>query len=144
MEYAGIDEATRRTRARRGGTRVDARPGWLEDLNARIGLAAALGAAVVGVVLWLARTGQDRIDHTRAGGHLNIVRCPEHGIAYDAELEECTECAKTAPARAARPGIERGALVFPGAGAEAASEIGPVSAPRRSPWQTVPSAQAPP
>jgi hypothetical protein len=103
MKYAGIDEATpdlARDSARFG---LDGRPGWRQDLNARIGLAAALGAAAVGVVLWLARSGQDRIDRTRAGGHLNIVRCPEHGIAYDAELEECTECAKTAPARAARP-----------------------------------------
>ena len=103
MKYAGINEATPELARDAAGLGLDGRPGWLQDLNARIGLAAALGAAVVGVVLWLARTGQDRIDHTRAGGHLNIVRCPEHGIAYDAELEECTECAKTAPAHAARP-----------------------------------------
>ncbi len=104
MKYAGIDEATpelARDAARPGGRD---RRGWLEELNARIAVGAALGAAVVGIVMWLARAGRPRIDRTRAGGHLNIVRCPEHGIAYDAELEECTECAKAGtPSAAARP-----------------------------------------
>lgn len=106
MRYAGIDEATPglvRDSARPRLARMDGRSGWLEDLNARIALGAALGAAVMGIVLWLARFRHDGADRTRAGGQLNIVRCPEHGIAYDAELEECTECAKSAPPRSARP-----------------------------------------
>jgi hypothetical protein len=27
---------------------------------------------------------------------LPVVRCPIHGVAYDAELETCPECSKTA------------------------------------------------
>ena len=103
MKYAGIDEATpdlARDAARLGASD---RRGWLDELKARVAVGAALGAAVVGIVMWLARAGHPRFDRTRAGGQLNIVRCPEHGIAYDAELEECTECAKAAPSASARP-----------------------------------------
>ena len=103
MKYAGIDEAT--PELSRDALRPGAggRFGWLQDVSSRIALATALGTAVVTIVLWLARVGHPRADRTRAGGHLNIVRCPEHGIAYDAELEECTECAKAATSPSGRP-----------------------------------------
>jgi len=104
MRYAGIDEATPELARDAARLRMRDRHGWLEELNTRLAVGAALGAAVVGIVLWLARAGQPRIDRTRAGGRFNIVRCPEHGIAYDAELEECTECAKAGtPSARARP-----------------------------------------
>ena len=32
-----------------------------------------------------------------------VVRCPIHGIAYDAELELCPECAKTPATRETDP-----------------------------------------
>ena len=32
-----------------------------------------------------------------------VVRCPIHGIAYDAELELCPDCAKTPATREADP-----------------------------------------
>ena len=95
MRYAGIDEATPEL-ARDARRPTQGRFAWLEDLTTRVAVAATLGAAVVGAVLWLARAGRAHLDVTRAGGHLNIVRCPVHGISYDAELEECTECAKSA------------------------------------------------
>jgi hypothetical protein len=31
----------------------------------------------------------------RRPGPLPVARCPIHGIAYDAELEVCPDCAKT-------------------------------------------------
>lgn len=102
MRYAGIDEATPELALHAAQPDIDRRPGWLRELSSRIALVAALGTAAVTVVLWLARTGHKRLERTRAGGLLNIVRCPEHGIAYDVELEECTECAKAVPPGARR------------------------------------------
>jgi len=56
--------------------------------------AAVAAAAAVAVTLWVTRPA--RRAPVRPGGRFDIVRCPLHGIAYDAELEECTECAKAA------------------------------------------------
>ena len=100
MRYAGIDEATPELAAHDARWPASRWPAWLGDLTTTIGVAVAVGAAALGVVLWLARS--ERRDAARAGGRFNIVRCPVHGIAYDAELEECTECAKTGPG-----GVER-------------------------------------
>jgi hypothetical protein len=53
----------------------------------RIVAAAVLAAVGVGLgLLW--RSG-DRAAAPR------VVRCPIHGIAYDAELEICPDCART-------------------------------------------------
>ena len=115
MRYAGIDEATPDL-ARDAQWPTQTRIGWLEDLTTRVAVAATLAAAVVGVVLWLARAGRGP-DVTRAGGHLNIVRCPVHGISYDAELEECTECAKAGGGQ----GRPRHLAAVPGAGSSPSS-----------------------
>ncbi len=63
----------------------------------RASLLVVAGAAVAATALavWLVRW-ERREAAVRGGGHFDIVRCPVHGIAYDAELEECTECAKAA------------------------------------------------
>lgn len=121
MRYAGIDEATPELAhdARWPATR--GRFPWLDELTTSIGLAVALGAVAVGVALWFARSG--RGEATRAGGQLNIVRCPVHGIAYDAELEECTECAKAAPGGGAR---QRHLAAVPGQASSASPSLRPL------------------
>jgi hypothetical protein len=49
--------------------------------------AAVIATAGAGLALgWLRR-------HRPAP--IPVVRCPIHGIAYDAELETCPDCAKT-------------------------------------------------
>lgn len=59
----------------------------------RLLLLAALTLAVA-VLGWL-RAGRRRVpEPVRAGGRLDIARCPLHGIAYDRELEACPECAR--------------------------------------------------
>lgn len=73
---------------------------------ARVALVVgALGAAGVlaALVLALGRGGGGR-GPRRRGGHLEIVRCPVHGIAHDVELEACPECAK---AGEIEPGLSR-------------------------------------
>lgn len=54
---------------------------------------AMLGAATVALatIVWRGRAGRSVPD-------LQVVRCPIHGIAYDAQLEVCPECAKPASA----------------------------------------------
>jgi hypothetical protein len=115
MRYAGIDESTPDL-ARDAHWPTQGRLGWLEDLTTRIAVAATLAAAVVGAAIWLARAGRGH-GVTRAGGHLNIVRCPVHGISYDAELEECTECAKAGGG----PGRSRHLASVPGVGSSPSS-----------------------
>jgi hypothetical protein len=54
----------------------------------RVVTAAVIATAGAGLVLgWLLR---------RRPVPIPVVRCPIHGIAYDAELETCPDCAKTA------------------------------------------------
>ncbi len=52
-------------------------------------IAAAVALAMGGLGLGLLLLGSRRADP------LPVARCPIHGIAYDAELEVCPECAKT-------------------------------------------------
>jgi hypothetical protein len=57
---------------------------------------AAPGRVVAAVVLAMAGLGLGLL--LRGGRRavpLPVVRCPIHGIAYDAELEVCPDCAKT-------------------------------------------------
>jgi hypothetical protein len=56
----------------------------------------ALGVVLAGglLVALVARREPRSPGPPRAGGHFRIVRCPLHGIAYDAELEECPDCAR--------------------------------------------------
>jgi hypothetical protein len=57
---------------------------------------AASGRVVVAVALAMGGLGLGLL--LRAGRRttpLPVVRCPIHGIAYDAELEVCPDCAKT-------------------------------------------------
>lgn len=57
----------------------------------RVVTAAVLATAGAGLVLaWMRR---------RRPAPVPVVRCPIHGIAYDAELEMCPDCAKTQPTR---------------------------------------------
>lgn len=65
--------------------------GWL-PVAAAVAATAALAA-----IVWRSRTGRPAPD-------LEVVRCPIHGIAYDAKLEMCPECAKPASADIGRPG----------------------------------------
>jgi len=57
---------------------------------------AASGRMVAAVVLAMAGLGAGLL---LLGGRrstpLPVARCPIHGIAYDAELEVCPDCAKT-------------------------------------------------
>lgn len=61
------------------------RRGWLP--------LAMLGAVAVAMatLVWRGRAA-------RLVSDLQVVRCPIHGIAYDAHLEVCPECAKPASA----------------------------------------------
>ena len=52
-------------------------------------IAAAVALAMGGLGLGLLLLGG------RRAGPLPVARCPIHGIAYDAELEVCPDCAKT-------------------------------------------------
>ena len=52
-------------------------------------VAAAVGLVMGGLGLGLLLLGN------RRATPLPVVRCPIHGIAYDAELEVCPDCAKT-------------------------------------------------
>jgi len=52
-------------------------------------VAAAVVLAMGGLGLGLLRRGG------RRSTPLPVARCPIHGIAYDAELEVCPDCAKT-------------------------------------------------
>lgn len=52
-------------------------------------IAAAVALAVGGLGLGLLLMSGRRADP------LPVARCPIHGIAYDAELEICPDCAKT-------------------------------------------------
>jgi hypothetical protein len=76
--------------ARDSSLRKPSRRGWLP--------LAMLGAAAVALatIVWCGRAG-------RAVSDLQVVRCPIHGIAYDAQLEVCPECAKPASAEIGRP-----------------------------------------
>jgi hypothetical protein len=49
------------------------------------GVAAAVTVALGWGLRWLSR---------RRPAPVAVVRCPIHGIAYDAELEVCPDCAK--------------------------------------------------
>ena len=51
-------------------------------------VAASVVLAMAGLGLGLLRLGG------RRATPLPVVRCPIHGIAYDAELEVCPDCAK--------------------------------------------------
>jgi hypothetical protein len=53
--------------------------------------ALTLAVAVLG---WLLAGRRREPEPVRAGGRLDIARCPLHGIAYDRELEACPECAR--------------------------------------------------
>jgi hypothetical protein len=57
---------------------------------------ATSGRVAAAVVLAMAGLGLGRL---LLGGRrpapLPVARCPIHGIAYDAELEVCPDCAKT-------------------------------------------------
>jgi hypothetical protein len=53
------------------------------------GRVVAVVLAMAGLGLGLFRLG------SRRATPLPVVRCPIHGIAYDAELEVCPDCAKT-------------------------------------------------
>jgi hypothetical protein len=55
--------------------------------SGRIAAVVALAVGAVGLGLLL-RGG-------RRSDPLPVARCPIHGIAYDAELEVCPDCAKT-------------------------------------------------
>ena len=59
----------------------------------RVATAVLVVAAGIGVGRWL----RDRRPVPRP-----MTRCPIHGIAYDADLEMCPDCAKTGAAE--RPG----------------------------------------
>jgi len=52
-------------------------------------IAAAVALAMGGLGLGLLLLG------SRRANPLPVARCPIHGIAYDAELEVCPDCAKT-------------------------------------------------
>jgi hypothetical protein len=57
---------------------------------------AASGRVVAAVALAMGGLGLGLL--LRAGRRATpppVVRCPIHGIAYDAELEACPDCAKT-------------------------------------------------
>jgi len=55
-------------------------------LSRRVAGAVAASAAALGLgLLWL--TGRRPVA-------IAVVRCPIHGIAYDAELEICPDCVK--------------------------------------------------
>jgi hypothetical protein len=60
---------------------------------------AASGRVAAAVVLAMGGLGLSLL---LLGGRratpLPVVRCPIHGIAYDAELEVCPDCAKTGAA----------------------------------------------
>jgi hypothetical protein len=55
--------------------------------SGRVAAAGALAMAGLGVGLLLLGG--------RRAAPLPVARCPIHGIAYDAELEICPDCAKT-------------------------------------------------
>jgi hypothetical protein len=58
--------------------------------SGRVAAATVLAMAGLGLgLLWLGG---------RRSAPLPVARCPIHGIAYDAELEICPDCAKTAAA----------------------------------------------
>ena len=55
----------------------------------------ASGRVVAAVVLAMAGLGLGLfLLGSRRATPLPVVRCPIHGIAYDAELEVCPDCAK--------------------------------------------------
>ena len=84
-------------------------------IDGRVILAALIAAAALALGVWLGRSRGGGRERVRAGGRLDIVRCPVHGIAYDAELEECTECAKIpseGPRWPGRPGTPAGSALF--------------------------------
>lgn len=57
---------------------------------------AASGRVVVAVVLAMAALSLGRLLRgARGPAQIPVARCPIHGIAYDAELEICPDCAKT-------------------------------------------------
>jgi hypothetical protein len=67
-----------------GGT-----PGMSREWGLLVGVGVVTAAlAVVALYAWRARRAPESA----------IVRCPIHGIAYDAQLEVCPECAKPADA----------------------------------------------
>ena len=65
------------------------------SLIGRAVTAAVLATAAAGLAVAWARR--------RRPLPVPVVRCPIHGIAYDAELELCPECAKTPATREADP-----------------------------------------
>jgi hypothetical protein len=65
------------------------------SLIGRAVTAAVLATAAAGLAVAWARR--------RRPVPVPVVRCPIHGIAYDAELELCPECAKTPATREADP-----------------------------------------
>ncbi len=65
------------------------------SLIGRAVTAAVLATAAAGLAIAWARR--------RRPAPVPVVRCPIHGIAYDAELELCPECAKTPATRDADP-----------------------------------------
>jgi hypothetical protein len=57
---------------------------------------AASGRAAAAVVLAMAGLGLGLLMlGGRRSAPIPMARCPVHGIAYDAELEVCPDCAKT-------------------------------------------------
>jgi hypothetical protein len=58
-------------------------------------LRLAVLEGLAALVAWLGPgRRRDAGEPVRAGGHLDIARCPLHGIAYDRELEVCPDCAR--------------------------------------------------
>ncbi|HME93904.1 MAG TPA: hypothetical protein VKN16_06780 [Methylomirabilota bacterium] len=65
------------------------------SLIGRAVTAAVLATTAAGLAVAWARR--------RRPAPVPVVRCPIHGIAYDAELELCPECAKTPATRETDP-----------------------------------------
>ena len=65
------------------------------SLIGRAVTAAVLATTAAGLAVAWARR--------RRPAPVPVVRCPIHGIAYDAELELCPECAKTPTTRETDP-----------------------------------------
>jgi hypothetical protein len=59
-----------------------------------LALVVVAGLAVTAALL--ARAWRHGPRPVRAGGRLDIRRCPRHGVAFDVELEMCPACARAA------------------------------------------------
>lgn len=81
----------RLTRADRAHRRWKRQP----DAIAIMIAAGLLAATTITLTLAVSRTlrRRPRPVTPRRGSHLEIVRCPLHGVPHDAELQACRECA---------------------------------------------------